>query len=499
MRAFFIIVLWGCFLPHLDGASWDPDPPLPIASPTSVERTSNSNVFSAFDAATGTFLSTWQDVDGAPYFAFYDGTGWTMPTSIDSSAVAYGDVFPCATGSGTFLATWVDNSTSSSLAADAFNATINLPIYSYYDGTSWSAPAAITDAGSAYYNVFTSFDPSLGTAGAFLATWKDVSSETPFYSLIEVGPSLTSTSATQIPISQTVYSDVTSSFNATTGEFFITWLNDIGNSFPDYSPIYDTVSFASVTTPVWGTPAFVAGYSGEVANNVYSACNPSTNEYLVVWNEYSHGYPYYSIYNAASMSWSPSSPKAISNLNISSSDVIPSFDPITGNFLATWLKGRHFYYGLPYYSILSGGTWTSAKIPDSMESSSDVACACNTTTGQFLVTWVNGNADSLEKIPYYSIYTETRLPPPPPTPKNFSAKQKTNHFLFQEELFNVLTWKKSPGAKGYLLYRDGVLIATLGANARSFTDYNPNDQPEDYILIAFNQFGNSQPATASIE
>ncbi|MEX1071624.1 MAG: hypothetical protein WEC37_03270 [Anaerolineales bacterium] len=55
----------------------------------------------------------------------------------------------------------------------------------------------------------------------------------------------------------------------------------------------------------------------------------------------------------------------------------------------------------------------------------------------------------------------------------------------------TLEWDDVSGNEGYRVYRDGQLIATLGANANGFTDTPPNYNAHTYGVEAFNDAGSS--------
>lgn len=61
-----------------------------------------------------------------------------------------------------------------------------------------------------------------------------------------------------------------------------------------------------------------------------------------------------------------------------------------------------------------------------------------------------------------------------------------------------LEWNDSTGETGYRLYRNGTLVATLGANADSYADEAPKGTALTYELEAFNSLGKSERATLSV-
>lgn len=79
---------------------------------------------------------------------------------------------------------------------------------------------------------------------------------------------------------------------------------------------------------------------------------------------------------------------------------------------------------------------------------------------------------------------------PPDSPSNFLGKVKRNTFLTQTDVIHSLTWEPSPQANAYLLYRNGLLIATIPANAPlSYEDHNRGNSQDTYVLYAIDQKG----------
>jgi hypothetical protein len=81
----------------------------------------------------------------------------------------------------------------------------------------------------------------------------------------------------------------------------------------------------------------------------------------------------------------------------------------------------------------------------------------------------------------------------PAAPGNLKAET----ICASQEYKVILTWKDNAGNEtGYRVFRDGVLIANLGPNATKFIDTSPSSSmPQTYKVIAFNNAGQSAPAT----
>jgi hypothetical protein len=88
----------------------------------------------------------------------------------------------------------------------------------------------------------------------------------------------------------------------------------------------------------------------------------------------------------------------------------------------------------------------------------------------------------------------TPVPVPPPEPP---ARFRVSEFLCDPKLYRVtLSWvDRADDEDGYRLYRDGQLIATLGANANGYVDNPPRGGAHGYALEAFNGGGASAQVT----
>jgi hypothetical protein len=102
---------------------------------------------------------------------------------------------------------------------------------------------------------------------------------------------------------------------------------------------------------------------------------------------------------------------------------------------------------------------------------------------------VSGSLDGLPVIP------APPLPVAPPAPAlNVSTK-----VCDSSEYVVRLSWKDVEGESGYRVYRDGSLIATLGANATVYDDAAPDYESHDYRVEAFNAAGAASSAALKSE
>ena len=87
--------------------------------------------------------------------------------------------------------------------------------------------------------------------------------------------------------------------------------------------------------------------------------------------------------------------------------------------------------------------------------------------------------------------TFTPIPPIPPIDGNVNGICKTNVFLAQTEIFNVLSWDAVPGATGYRVYRDEARTILAGETiSTQFDDHNrkPN-VTYTYFIVVVNASG----------
>lgn len=98
----------------------------------------------------------------------------------------------------------------------------------------------------------------------------------------------------------------------------------------------------------------------------------------------------------------------------------------------------------------------------------------------------------------------TPTPIPTPTPPSVLAVPDapanltvTNVVCSSQQYQVTLGWGASDGAAGYRVYRDGALIATLGAGATSYADDLPDFEAHQWGVEAFNNSGTSGRPTVN--
>jgi hypothetical protein len=83
------------------------------------------------------------------------------------------------------------------------------------------------------------------------------------------------------------------------------------------------------------------------------------------------------------------------------------------------------------------------------------------------------------------------------TPQDFAGTQCCERFVTQKVCFNELTWTTSPCVSNYLLYRNGVLIATIPSSEPGFFR-EVSCGPVVYTLIAVSSISSTQSAPVTV-
>ena len=176
---------------------------------------------------------------------------------------------------------------------------------------------------------------------------------------------------------------------------------------------------------------------------------------------------------------------------------------------------------LVYIEIDSGGTSLvavtgAASLAGTLEIDLDPSAIPGTYT-ILTSSAITGTFDSVTFAGTTPNYTLSYLPIGNPTfvqfdflgfaptilpPSNLQGMQKKNNFGFEYELYNQLTWtsSSSAGVTGYLMYRDGLQIATVSAATSVYQDHNQvPGVVVVYSLVAFDANGNmSAPVTVTV-
>jgi hypothetical protein len=111
---------------------------------------------------------------------------------------------------------------------------------------------------------------------------------------------------------------------------------------------------------------------------------------------------------------------------------------------------------------------------------------------------VSGSLDGLPVIPAPPLPV-TPTPTPTLAPPAAPVLSVSDQVCDASQYAVRLSWKDVEGEAGYRVYRDGALVATLGANATVYDDLSPDFNSHDYRVEAFNAAGAASSATESSE
>jgi len=165
-----------------------------------------------------------------------------------------------------------------------------------------------------------------------------------------------------------------------------TWIN---TNLPYYS-IYDN--------GLWTTGAIPPGTSTGVYFDVYVTTGPSPGELIATWADLTTSIPYFSFYNGST--WTTTGTIPLGSSDGVYTNVVVAPGPGAGEVMAVWTNtGVHRLY----YSIYSGGTWTTNILNNDSDSLAfnSIFLSAGPTPGTLIATW---KSDSNSR-PYYAIYS----------------------------------------------------------------------------------------------
>jgi len=369
-RSLLILGLSFLFLAESAAASWDPTPPVTIPNSTAA----TFGVYSSCFPTTGTFLTTWRGTINVCWSLSYNPPSWTSPPiNLTTPASPLGLIASsCDPTNGNFLLTWRDNNSGNPAPYFLLVDHSGIPVGS-------TTPAIIPSypvMPNCTSNVFSSCNP---TTSEFFITWRD--GINCYYARYNSAGNSWNISPQQIPSSAQGTSDVFSSFNPTTGNFCVTWQNTSNEA-----------SFAIYTQYIgWTSQAGQLPTSPLSSGNVYSSVDPTTGDTLVTWKDNSTPptyTPQYAILNGTN-NWTTNPQQIPGSADIDDPDVFSSCNPTTGDFLVTMVD---FGTNKPYYAIYNAGTstgslWTvpPVQVPGSIATNSNtpVFSSCNPNTSAF--------------------------------------------------------------------------------------------------------------------
>ena len=213
-------------------------------------RASPTAVFTSYDTLRNLTMATWHDfLSDNPMFSLYNGTSWTVPVPIEMASIK-GNVFSSYNEDlDLTIATWTDNVTGK-------------PVYAQYDGVSWAVSMPIASDMASSESVFTAF-----ALNKTYAAWLD-QNDVPQLSAYD-GISWTA----PMPIDPGHYRNLTiNSLDTSRNYTYATWVDSV-SSMP-YFVIYNGSSW-TVPMPIAATTAV-----GQLAFCTYE---PDTKQTFAIW------------------------------------------------------------------------------------------------------------------------------------------------------------------------------------------------------------------------
>lgn len=232
--------------------------------------------YSSYNDPSTTFLVTWLDNGGLPFFSYTSNNGgsWTTAGPVPFSPPGdFFNSFPrvysvASTLNSDFMITWGAEFTDMSPQG----------YYSIGTPSTLSSGAQISTSSSVGANIIPSFDPHLNQ---YIVTWVQggTGAHVPTYTIYDVTSSTWTTPPTPIPLAGTAVATdaVTSSLDSTTNTLLFTW-TDLGTLAPYY------VTYDSSLGSPWGTPTPIPGGSTkEPLTPIISTYDPSSLLFMLTW------------------------------------------------------------------------------------------------------------------------------------------------------------------------------------------------------------------------
>lgn len=469
---------------YLCASYWSSAAPIPPGNSAGVQTI----VSLAYNTSSPSLMSLWTDENNHyVYYSNFINGAWHTPSpnnvtpTNNHAYTSLGDDALVHYGSGPapgiqMIAGWAQG-----LAVGSSST----PVYTFYDGSTWSPPQTIQQGApneSCSDTVGLTTFVQNGVLSAMMA-WPttffrhrysiyDGNGATIALARFANSSLLDNTAGPALGIKLVTIPTNNPSFDSVIGAY-----KDFFASHPMY------VIFDSVTSS-WSAAAPITTLS-TVKAHVSMVYDVANNRVIAAWISHS-GIPTYSIYTVSTASWS--SPDTIplggSPIPTLGQDVELAYDPIVHTIFAAWTNNA--LASSAYYSILSGTTWSDAlPIPPGNSSGAfdDVSLAYNLVSEQMYGAWGNFAPPHL---PYYTTFSYPITPP-----INVVQVVRENRFLSQSQICTQLFWDSTLAfaAKGYYVYQNGRLIATLPVTSNSFTIHNSNFS-NTYQMSAFDNAGN---------
>lgn len=240
----------------------------------------------------------------------------------------------------------------------------------------------------------------------------------------------------------------------------------------------------------------------ETESNVYISFNPTTGQFLATWADFdNNNTPTYSFYTPGS-GWGPIGTipyDPLTSPTYALANVINSYDPVTEKYLATWTDNNNS--NLPTYSVYTPGTgWGyAAVIPTA--SNMDLNDISNISiNGQFLLTWADIN-----NTPSYAFYNPDAGWTSNPI-QEFPTTIDTSmafgvYATFDPNTGNILAaWDQGNGYPAVSLYSSGAWGTAAVVNDSSVESYVflTSNPATGQFLLAWSDINNSNFPTYSI-
>lgn len=268
------------------------------------------------------------------------------------------------------------------------------PFYAVFDGTTWTTPGTAIPPGTSA-GVYHNIIPVYNAdTQTVVAVWSDSDSFIPYYAVFD-GTTWT-TPGTIIPVgaSTGIYTDIFAAYNPNDQTVVAAW-GDANTQLPYYA-IFDGATW---TTP--GT-AIPPGTSNGALNNINLIYNAANQTIVGTWADSVTNQPYYAVFDGTTWT-TPGTLIPPGFSNGSGYDVTLVYNPSNQTVVAAWGDSVN---DLPYYSVFDGTTWTTTgSIPQGSSTGvyQNVSLTYDGASGTLMAAW----SDATNYLPFYSIFNGT--------------------------------------------------------------------------------------------